>query len=123
MGPSKSGLGSKGDTTGEIVICTDANRNASEILQTVVHELVHAYDQTRYDKNLTKKERAACTEIRAYHLEMQQLLGHLIWYTHAGHVGCKSRYIKIGCSSFMVLVMVVVVRVVVAVMAVVREWW
>eukprot|EP00729_Bicosta_minor_P025108 gene25108-33323_t len=49
------------ESGGQIVICSNRDQNVSEIKET-----------SRRDAHLSKAERSACTEVRAYHLAMMQ---------------------------------------------------
>eukprot|EP01080_Neovahlkampfia_damariscottae_P003062 gene3062-5232_t len=51
----------------KIHICANLINSETQIIKTLIHELVHAYDATRH-KNLYCKVRA-CQEIRAYNIE------------------------------------------------------
>ena len=65
--------GAETQTTGQIVICSNRNSGVSQIAQTVTHELIHAYDQTREHSHLQDCEYRGCTEARAYNLTIRAL--------------------------------------------------
>lgn len=54
---------------GRIVICSDRHRDALAVEDTLVHELVHAYDRAREasmgGRPVRGELRAACSEVRA----------------------------------------------------------
>ena len=49
----------------QIVFCTNRLRNAKEMEETFVHEMIHAVDYCTRDMDITKCEALACSEIRA----------------------------------------------------------
>ncbi|KAL8695613.1 MAG: hypothetical protein Q9224_003296 [Gallowayella concinna] len=49
-----------------IILCANNMRNQGHVEDTIAHEMVHAYDQLRFDVQLdTNLRHAACSEIRA----------------------------------------------------------
>jgi len=71
-----SGLfgGNTRNGSGIITICTNSIASVSYVYDTIVHELIHAYDDCK-GTDFSKCEQRACSEIRAYKNSGQCQLG------------------------------------------------
>jgi inner membrane protease ATP23 len=79
----------------QIVVCQDKQLNKNQVANTIVHELVHAYDFCRSNIEVTNCYQRACTEIRASSLSdecslsMEALRGN--FQLKGGHGSCVQR--------------------------------
>mmetsp|Transcript_22483 Transcript_22483/g.33891 ORF Transcript_22483/g.33891 Transcript_22483/m.33891 type:complete len:189 (-) Transcript_22483:225-791(-) len=74
--------------TPQVVLCEDAIFDQNHLSETMVHELVHAYDSCRADLSLSNLYQHACTEVRASNLS-----GECSWKNEIcrGNFGIKAQ--------------------------------
>ena len=92
-----------------VVLCTDRKIDRTTFENTVVHELIHAYDQCRIKLDWKNCLHHACTEIRASSLSGEcsfyEELSRGKFALSAGHQECVKRRAKLslkmnpGCSE------------------------
>lgn len=86
----------------QVVICQDKLLNKNQVMSTIIHELVHAYDFCRSNIDVGNCYQRACTEIRASSLSgecslsSEALRGHL--QLKGGLMACAQRRAQLSLS-------------------------